>query len=116
MFVDHPLIRRGAIEEREYQRNIADAALKRSTLVVLPTGMGKTVVAARVIAEVLRSHGGTVLFLAPTKPLVEQHAAFLRDVLVVDAARIAVFTGEVTSPEERELLWRESKIVASTPQ
>ena len=114
--MDHPLIRRGAIEEREYQRNIADAALKRSTLVVLPTGMGKTVIAARVIAEVLRSHGGTVLFLAPTKPLVEQHAAFLRDVLVVDAARVAVFTGEVTSPEERELLWRESKIVASTPQ
>ena len=67
--MDHPLVRRGVIEEREYQRNIAEAALKRSTLVVLPTGMGKTVIAARVIAEVLRSHGGTVLFLAPTKPL-----------------------------------------------
>ena len=116
MFVDHPLIRRGTIEDRDYQRNIADSCLKRSTLVVLPTGMGKTVIAARVIAEVLRSHGGTILFLAPTKPLVEQHAAFLRDVLVVDAERIAVFTGEVTAPEERELLWRTSKIVASTPQ
>jgi ERCC4-related helicase len=116
VFVDHPLIRRGAIEDRDYQRNIADSCLKRSTLVVLPTGMGKTVIAARVIAEVLRSRGGTVLFLAPTKPLVEQHAATLRDVLVVDADRIAVFTGEVTAPEERELLWRASKIVASTPQ
>jgi Fanconi anemia group M protein len=116
VFVDHPLVRRGAIEDRDYQRNIADACLKRSTLVVLPTGMGKTVIAVRVIAEVLRSRGGRVLFLAPTKPLVEQHAAFLRDVLIVDADRIAVFTGEVTAPEERELLWRESKIVASTPQ
>ncbi|TLZ57128.1 MAG: DEAD/DEAH box helicase [Methanobacteriota archaeon] len=116
MFVDHPLIRRGRIEDRDYQRNIADSCLKRSTLVVLPTGMGKTVIAARVIAHILGSRGGTVLFLAPTKPLVEQHAAFLRDVLVVDADRIAVFTGEVTSPEERELLWRTSKIVASTPQ
>jgi len=116
VFVDHPLIRRGRIEDRDYQRNIADSCLKRSTLVVLPTGMGKTVIAARVIAHILGSRGGTVLFLAPTKPLVEQHAAFLRDVLVVDADRIAVFTGEVTSPEERELLWRTSKIVASTPQ
>ena len=116
MFVEHPLIRRGAIEDRDYQRNIARTCLERSTLVVLPTGMGKTVIAVRVIADVLRSKGGKVLFLAPTKPLVEQHAAFLRDVLIVDADRVAVFTGEVTPPDERMLLWRESKIVTSTPQ
>ncbi|TLZ93492.1 MAG: DEAD/DEAH box helicase [Methanobacteriota archaeon] len=112
--VTHELLRRGAVEERAYQVNIARACLERSTLVVLPTGMGKTVVAAMVIAEVLRRKGGKVLFLAPTKPLVEQHAASLRKVLVVD--RIALFTGEATSPEERELLWRENKIVVSTPQ
>lgn len=116
MFVEHPLIRRGAIEERDYQRNISRTCLERSTLVVLPTGMGKTVIATRVIADVLRARGGKVLFLAPTKPLVEQHAAYLKDVLIVDADRVVVFTGEVTPPEERMLLWRESKIVASTPQ
>src|SRR5436853_1143328 len=112
--VTHELLRRGAVEERAYQVNIARACLERSTLVVLPTGMGKTVVAAMVIAEVLRRKGGKVLFLAPTKPLVEQHAASLRKVLVVD--RIALFTGEATSPDERELLWRENKIIVSTPQ
>ena len=105
--MDHPLLRREAIEDRDYQRNIAASCLQRSTLVVLPTGMGKTVIAARVIAEVLRGRGGKVLFLAPTKPLVEQHAAYLKGVLTVE--RIAVFTGEVTPPEERELLWRGSK-------
>ena len=114
MFVTHELLRRGAVEERAYQVNIARASLERSTLVVLPTGMGKTVIAAIVIAEVLRRKGGKVLLLAPTKPLVEQHAATLRDLLVVD--RIALFTGEATSPEERELLWRENKIIVSTPQ
>ena len=114
MHVTHELLRRGAVEERAYQVNIAKACLGRPTLVVLPTGMGKTVVAAMVIAETLRRKGGRILFLAPTKPLVEQHAASLRDVLVVD--RIALFTGEATSPEERELLWRENKIVVSTPQ
>ncbi len=114
MFVTHELLRRGAVEERTYQGNIARACLERSTLVVLPTGMGKTVIAAMVIAEILRRRGGTILFLAPTKPLVEQHAASLREILVVE--RITVFTGEVTAPEDRELLWRENKIVVSTPQ
>jgi len=114
VFVVHELLRRGAVEERAYQVNIARACLERSTLVVLPTGMGKTVVAAMAIAETLRRRGGKVLFLAPTKPLVEQHAASLRDLLVVE--RIALFTGEATSPEERDLLWRENKIVVSTPQ
>ena len=112
--VTHELLRRGAVEERAYQVNIARACLERSTLVVLPTGMGKTVVAAMVIAETLRRRGGKVLFLAPTKPLVEQHAASLRGMLVVD--RIALFTGEATAPEDRELLWRENKIIVSTPQ
>jgi len=114
VYVTHELLRRGAVEERAYQVNIAKACLSRSTLVVLPTGMGKTVVAVMVIAEILRRKGGKILFLAPTKPLVEQHAASLRDILLVEP--IAVFTGEVTSPEERELLWRESKIVVSTSQ
>ncbi len=113
-FVTHELLRRGAVEERAYQVNIAKACLSRSTLVVLPTGMGKTVVAAMIIAETLRSKGGKILFLAPTKPLVEQHAASLKDILIVE--RVAVFTGEVASPEDRELLWRENKIVVSTPQ
>jgi len=114
VFVDHPLIRRGKIEDREYQRNVAATCLEKSTLVVLPTGMGKTVIAARVIAEVLQRRGGRILVLAPTKPLVEQHAARFGDMLVVD--RIALLTGEATPPEERELLWRENKIIVSTPQ
>ena len=114
MFVTHELLRRGAVEERAYQVNIAKASLSRSTLVVLPTGMGKTVIAAMVIAEILRRKGGKVLFLAPTKPLVEQHAASLRDIVIVE--RIALFTGEATSPEERDLLWRENKIIVATPQ
>ncbi len=114
MFVTHELLRRETVEERAYQVNIARACLERSTLVVLPTGMGKTVIAAMVIAEVLRRRGGRILFLAPTKPLVEQHAASMRKVLVVD--RITLFTGEATAPEDRELLWTENKIIVSTPQ
>ncbi len=113
VFVEHPLITKGKVEEREYQSALAKIASKESTLIVLPTGMGKTIIALRVIAEVLSKKGGKALFLAPTKPLVEQHARFLREHLV--DKRVAVMTGEVT-PEERELLWLENDVIASTPQ
>lgn len=113
VFVDHPLIVHKSIEEREYQRALADACLSASTLVVLPTGMGKTVIALLVIAEVLARNKGKVLLLAPTKPLVEQHALFLKDKLV--GKKVAVLTGEV-DPEEREAEWVQNDVIASTPQ
>ncbi|UCD92504.1 MAG: DEAD/DEAH box helicase [Methanobacteriota archaeon] len=113
MFIEHPLLKANAIESRAYQVNIARSCLTRSTLVVLPTGMGKTIVALEVIAEVLRDRGGRILFLAPTKPLVEQHATTLRELLL--RKDIAIFTGEV-KPEDRSELWKENKIITSTPQ
>jgi ERCC4-related helicase len=113
VFVEHPLITKRTVEEREYQTSLSSIASKESTLIVLPTGMGKTVIALRVIAEVLSMKGGKALFLAPTKPLVEQHACFLREHLV--GKKVAVMTGEV-APEERELLWLENDVIASTPQ
>ena len=113
MFVEHPLIRKGAIEDREYQRNLADAAIEKSTLVVLPTGMGKTVIALMVMARVLEERGGKVVFMAPSKPLVEQHASFLKENLL--GKNIVILTGEVP-PEERAVLWVENDVIVSTPQ
>jgi ERCC4-related helicase len=78
VFVEHELIVPSSVEHRDYQANIAAAAMKESTLVVLPTGMGKTIVALMVIGDTFLKGKGKVLFLAPTKPLVEQHAGFLR--------------------------------------
>ncbi len=113
MFLEHDLITPSSIEFREYQSNIAHAALEESTLVVLPTGMGKTIIALFVVAEVLKSKRGRVLFMAPTKPLVEQHAMFLRENL--RGHEPVVFTGEV-APEERRGLWTSSRLIVSTPQ
>ncbi|MFQ6013267.1 MAG: DEAD/DEAH box helicase, partial [Thermoplasmata archaeon] len=114
MLLANPLLVPGELEERAYQVNIARACLERSTLVVLPTGMGKTVVALLVLAERLRQGAGRVLFLAPTKPLVEQHAAFLRARLR-DEIETGVLTGEV-APADREWTWVHDRIVVSTPQ
>lgn len=113
MFLEHDLIKPSSIELREYQTNIARAALEEPTLVVLPTGMGKTVIALFVIAETLKAKEGAVLFMAPTKPLVEQHAKFLRDHLI--GFDPLVFTGEVP-PEGRREGWASTRLIVSTPQ
>ncbi|NXS93474.1 FANCM protein, partial [Jacana jacana] len=58
---------------RGYQVRMAQAALLANTLVCLPTGLGKTFVAAVVMYNFYRWFpSGKVLFLAPTKPLVAQ--------------------------------------------
>jgi Fanconi anemia group M protein len=115
MYIQHPLIQPDVIEEREYQVNIARTCTEHSNLVVLPTGMGKTICALIVIADRLQKFKDKILFLAPTKPLVEQHAAFLKEFLVTDPDNIIVFTGEVP-PAKRNEMWNESQIIVSTPQ
>eukprot|EP00854_Cymbomonas_tetramitiformis_P004933 gene4933-6016_t len=63
------------VSRREYQFEIAHTALYSNTMVVLPTGLGKTLIAAVVMFNFYRWFPkGKVLFLAPTRPLVEQQA------------------------------------------
>ena len=58
---------------REYQFNIIKKALLNNTLVVLPTGLGKTFIAAVVMYNFYRWYPrGKLIFMAPTKPLVAQ--------------------------------------------
>ncbi len=111
---EHPLVKDEAIEKRAYQTNIADVAKDDSTLVVIPTGMGKTIIAFLVMADVkLKKPDKKILFLAPTKPLVNQHAGDIKELLEIDKPK--VFTGDV-KPEEREELWKENDTIVSTPQ
>lgn len=65
------------VELRDYQRRAVEAvdravaAGNRKPLLVLPTGAGKTVVAAELINRALE-RGGRAMFLAPRRELVEQ--------------------------------------------
>ena len=117
MFINYDFIEKNSIEFREYQINIAGSSSKENTLLVLPTGLGKTIVALILIAKKLKTENSDnkILFLAPTKPLVTQHAQFLRQFLTIDEESIVIFTGEI-SPIERKKLWSKSKIIISTPQ
>ena len=111
----HPLVVDGFLERRRYQLQLADAAGEAHTLVCLPTGLGKTTVSLLVTARRLHEAGGTALLLAPTKPLVQQHAEFYREALSIPDDEIVVFTGEV-SPDDRAAVWDDARVVIATPQ
>ncbi len=113
--VEHPLLTDGVIERRRYQMRLADTADDAHTLVCLPTGLGKTTVSLLVTARRLHAVGGRSLLLAPTKPLVQQHADFYREALSIPGDDMVVFTGEV-SPDDRAALWEDARIVVATPQ
>jgi len=115
-YIDHALLTDGVVERRPYQIEQASGAQTGHTLVCLPTGLGKTTVSLLVTAQRLEAEaGGKALFLAPTKPLVEQHAEFYRRALDIPDEEIVVFTGEV-SPDDRAELWSSARVVIATPQ
>ncbi|MGC8622942.1 MAG: DEAD/DEAH box helicase [Candidatus Micrarchaeia archaeon] len=109
------MLKREQIEARDYQVNIAESIYSgRNTLVVLPTGLGKTVIAVFSIAKAIYE-GKKALMLAPTKPLSEQHYESLTKFLNVEEGSIALLTGSMQA-SEREVLERKAKVLAATPQ
>jgi len=109
------LLNSETVEARDYQVNIAKSIYSgRNTLVVLPTGLGKTVIAMFAIAKSLYE-GRKVLLLAPTKPLSEQHYSSLRKFLNIEPNKIALLTGSLHA-DEREKLESDALVIAATPQ
>lgn len=105
-------MRKNSIEKRDYQVNLANQAIQENCIVVLPTGLGKTAVALQVIAEYLSKGTGGILFLAPTRVLVNQHYEFLKQHLTIDD--IALITGE-DPIQKRTNLW-DSSVICATPE
>lgn len=102
------------LEPRLYQETILATCAEKNCLVVLPTGMGKSIVFIMLAAQRLNSFPNSkILILAPTKPLCEQHFNSLNKFLEVE--EICLLTGSI-KPEERKLLFEKSKIIVSTPQ
>ncbi|ASJ11012.1 DEAD/DEAH box helicase [Thermococcus sp. P6] len=108
-------LRRDLIEPRVYQEVIYTRCKETNCLVVLPTGLGKTLVAMMIADYRLSKYGGKVLMLAPTKPLALQHAESFRRFFDLPPERINVLTGELP-PERRAELWRKSTVITATPQ
>ncbi len=104
------------IKPREYQAKIFESCKEDNCLVVLPTGLGKTLIALMLAIHRSQKHPGEkIVFLAPTKPLAEQHLEYFKKHLPELFGDMQLFTGKVKS-EKRKKIWQTADIVFSTPQ
>lgn len=109
------LVKEDKIESRAYQEVISASAAEENTLVVLPTGLGKTIIAVKVAGYKLSMNKGKILILAPTKPLVNQHLKTFVDFLEISQDQMQVMTGE-TRPKQRYKYWKDKSVFFATPQ
>ncbi|MCO5584957.1 hypothetical protein L7F22_038889 [Adiantum nelumboides] len=103
-------------ERRDYQFNIVQRALFNNVLVALPTGLGKTFIAAVVILNYYRWFpDGKIIFVAPTKPLVAQQQVACHGICGLPWDAAIEMTGE-TKASLRAEEWQSKRIFYMTPQ
>ncbi|XP_039712392.1 Fanconi anemia group M protein isoform X1 [Pteropus medius] len=101
---------------RNYQLHVARAALFCNTLVCLPTGLGKTFIAAVVMYNFYRWFpSGKVVFMAPTKPLVTQQIEACYRVMGIPQFHMAEMTGSTHAVTRKEI-WSNKRVLFLTPQ
>ncbi|GKY98162.1 hypothetical protein MPSEU_000774000 [Mayamaea pseudoterrestris] len=101
---------------RLYQLEMSSTAIFHNTLVSLPTGLGKTLIAAVVMYNYHRWFPtGKVVFMAPTLPLVQQQIKACYQIMGIPTYVTAMLTGKV-SQEKRLAIWQERSVFFCTPQ
>ncbi|KAI3736079.1 hypothetical protein L6452_15611 [Arctium lappa] len=101
---------------REYQVSITRTALFSNTLVSLPTGLGKTLIAAVVMYNYFRWFPeGKIVFAAPSRPLVMQQIEACHNIVGIPQEWTVYMTGQ-TMPATRADLWKAKRIFFVTPQ
>ena len=101
---------------RLYQESILGTCTQKNTLVVLPTGLGKTNIFLMLAAQRLKLYPKSkILFIGPTRPLIDQYLSVFKNHFDLPEDQLAVFTGHV-KPEKRQELWKTAKVIFSTPQ
>ncbi|MHA1375130.1 MAG: DEAD/DEAH box helicase [Promethearchaeota archaeon] len=116
IYVSHPLLKENTVLRRSYQENIFINCLNKNCLVVIPTGLGKTIVALMLaIHRLSEIPNSKIVFLAPTKPLVEQHFNSFLELTNIESEMLQSITGS-TPPDKRKMLWNDIKVAFMTPQ
>jgi ATP-dependent DNA helicase MPH1 len=101
---------------RDYQFNIVARGLFHNTLVALPTGLGKTFIAATIMLNWYRwTKDSQIIFVAPTKPLVAQQIDACFGIAGIPRSQTTALTGDV-APSIREDEWQEKRVFFMTPQ
>lgn len=102
--------------KRDYQFNIVQRALYDNVLVALPTGLGKTFIAAVVILNFFRWYPqGKIVFVAPTKPLVAQQQMACHGICGLPWDVACEMTGNTTKLRRGDE-WERKRIFYMTPQ
>ncbi|GMM28844.1 3'-5' DNA helicase [Martiniozyma asiatica (nom. inval.)] len=100
---------------RDYQLSIVQSALYTNTLVSLPTGLGKTFIAAALILNYYRwFNSSKIIFMAPTRPLVAQQIKACYEISGVPLSDTTVFLNK--QRKDREDLWNNHRVFFTTPQ
>ena len=101
---------------RDYQYSIVSRGLYHNLLVALPTGLGKTFIAATVMLNWFRwTKHAQIVFVAPTKPLVSQQVEACFNVVGISRLVTTMLTGS-TPPGIRAEEWRSKRVFFMTPQ
>ncbi|KAH7256968.1 hypothetical protein BKA59DRAFT_94460 [Fusarium tricinctum] len=104
----------GAI--RDYQFSIVKNSLFNNTLVALPTGLGKTFIAATVMLNFYRwTKKAKLIFVAPTKPLVAQQVDACYSIAGIPRSETTLLTGDIP-PALRVDEWEARRVFFMTPQ
>lgn len=99
---------------RAYQVRVVNEVGDGNKIVKMPTGSGKTHVAAECVRKALSKptgEGKWALFLVPTVDLVEQQANVLREWCAELRTGVAHYRGTLAAPDVRT-----HRIVVSTPE
>lgn len=101
---------------RDYQFNIVQRGLFNNLLVALPTGLGKTFIAATIMLNWFRwTYDAQIVFVAPTKPLVAQQVEACFNIAGIPRSATTMLTGGV-SPALRSEEWKSKRVFFMTPQ
>ncbi|MCJ1405709.1 3'-5' DNA helicase [Xylographa trunciseda] len=101
---------------RDYQYNIVARGLYHNLLVALPTGLGKTFIAATIMLNWFRwTKDAQIVFVAPTKPLVSQQVEACFNIAGIPRSATTLLTGN-TSPGIRAEEWQSKRVFFMTPQ
>jgi Fanconi anemia group M protein len=110
------IIKRDLIEKRKYQIDIANSASKKNTLVVLPTGLGKSLIALLVAEKRLQKFPNSkIIITAPTRPLAAQHKKLFEKLTDLPKEEIALITGRIKKDKRKEL-YEKCSVISATPQ
>ncbi|EZF34087.1 hypothetical protein H101_02371 [Trichophyton interdigitale H6] len=102
--------------KRDYQFNISYRGLFHNLLVALPTGLGKTFIAATVMLNWFRwTKSAQIVFVAPTKPLVAQQVDACFNIVGIPRSQTTMLTGNVP-PGLRATEWESKRVFFMTPQ